>query len=573
FANAVVPVPLTLPSHATMMTSLYPASHGVRVNGLSLPDDPPTLAELLRGRGYETAAFLASQALSRTFGIDRGFDFYDDGWMKEDTRSRTSEDMQRRGDVVVGSFLRWLEAREETGPFFAWVHFYDPHQPYDPPPDFLAAAGGDVYAGEVAFADRQFGRVLAALDSIGAAENTIVAVIGDHGEGLGDHGEESHGFLLYETTVAVPWVLRFPGSPRGLVVNAPVESVDLLPTVAELLSLNADPSWQGRSLIPLFAAGAYPENRPQYTETVFGNVTYNWSPLYSLREGDWKLVRGSRTELFDLASDPAEKHDLASEQPDVVLRLRRELEEECRAQEEASAGEVEMDLTADQEDMLVALGYLVPNFPVSESDTLPHPVDLYPAHALLVRAERLSADGEFEAAESLFARARVIDPRNLYVLESYATLFRKQGKFAEEENLLRALLAVDPKHAPTWNNLGNVMLRTGGSPDAALTCFYQAVESDSTYAFAYVNLGNTRLNAGDIDQAIRYYDKAIKYRPDLVPAYFGKAIAYRNRGDFEKQVEALKATLDIDSGFEPARRMLPSYKPSSAGPGGSGREG
>ncbi|MBM3320498.1 MAG: sulfatase-like hydrolase/transferase [Candidatus Eisenbacteria bacterium] len=565
FTRAQVSVPLTAPSHATMMTGLHPASHGLRVNGRRLPEEATTLAELLRAKRYETAAFLASQVLSRANGLHQGFDLYDDVWEKTETDLHEREQPERKGNFVVDSFSRWFAKRNRSRPFFAWVHFYDPHRPLNPPAPYQEVAGGDAYSGEVAFADRQLGRVLHAIEEEGSLARTIVVVVGDHGEGLGDHGETEHGFLLYETTVSAPWILSFPGGPSGQLIEEGVETVDLLPTLADLLALEPDPSRQGRNLLPLLGEpGEHPE-RPQYAESFFGNVSYRWAPLYAVREGDWKLVRGSKDELYDLASDPGESRDVSRENPDAVARLAVLLQETRGRHRELEMGEAEGALSAEQRAMLEALGYVAPSFPITEDENLPHPPERYPAHEMLLKGEALEKEGKLAEAKALFEQAIAVDPENILVLESLASWHRRDRNFDEEEKYLRRLLSVDAKHAPTWNNLGNVILRrAGAATDGALTCFLQALTSDSTYAPAYVNLGNTRLSAGDPDGAIRFYDKALAHRPDLPHAHYGKALALKSKGEEEKHIRSLQAALDSDPNFEPARRMLPSYKPRSA---------
>ncbi len=559
FSEAQVPVPLTLPSHTTMLTGLYPASHGVRVNALRLSDEPSTLAELFREKGYETAAFVASQVLSRNYELNRGFDYYDDVWIEKAGNGKMGPGIvpQRRAEAVVDSFLRWFrENRKNARPFFAWIHFYDPHGPYDPPEPFTAIPGGNDYAGEVAYTDRQIGRVLDALRREGIDKETIVTAISDHGEGLGDHEEETHGFLLYETVVAVPWILRYPGCPANRVVHDPIGSVDLLPTMASIFSLPADPAWQGTNALPRIERSDGNAGGIHYSETYFGNMAYEWAPLQSYREGRWKIVRGSRYELFDLAADPGELVDRAGAEPEVLERMRERLAAVRESQPERESEKVDDNISPEERGMLEALGYVAPRLSISESDTLPDPRDRYKAHDFVVQGKRLLEKGETEEARSLFERARRIDPKNTVVLSSLADVYKQGGRRAKEEEALRALLAIDAENVTAWNSLGNLLLRYDRNLGEAWNCYSKALAIDSTYAGAHVNVGNLLLLEVLPDRAIQHYSAAIRHDPQLAPAHYGKAMAYQKKGDLEATVLELKLALRADPTFKPAEEKL-----------------
>ncbi|MFH1277738.1 MAG: sulfatase-like hydrolase/transferase [Candidatus Eisenbacteria bacterium] len=566
FADAQVPVPLTLSSHATMMTGLYPASHGIRVNALALPEETVTLAERLGARGYGTAAFVASQVLARTYGLARGFEEYDDLWIEGAGDDGLGVVPQRRAEKVVRSFLSWFGDRDRSRPFFAWVHFYDAHSPYDAPPPFEEAVGGDVYAAEVAYADRALGWVLDALESEGIADSTIVMVLSDHGEGLGDHDEESHGFLLFETTQSVPWIARIPGGPAGLVVTDPVESVDLAPTLAALLPIEGDSAWAGRDVTPFFDSPSPDRDRhARYGETFFGNMAYEWAPLRAVWVGDWKMVEGSRTELFDLASDPGETKDLALDRPDQVERLRAGLAEKIGAQVEREATDVGDDLSEEERGMLEALGYVAPARAITESDTLPDPRERYRAHELIVHGKRILREGDRTGAKEMFEEACAIDPRNVTALSALADCLRREENVAEEERILRRILAVEKQNAAAWNNLGNLILRTRRDGDLAKTCYDQSIASDSSYAEAYVNRSNLYLMSGLMDDAEKGYRTALRHESGLPMAHWGLASIYKQKGDFEEHVMQLKLALRADPGFTPAREKLESYGPGFGG--------
>ena len=306
FEQAIAAAPLTLPSHATILTGLPPTRHGLRHNGAGRLADPiDTLAERLRAAGYDTAAFVGAFVLDRRFGLDQGFALYDD----EIPRGATAPHLEaeRPASAVVERALGWLAEREGR-PFFAWVHLYDPHAPYAPPEPFRSRFPAQPYEGEIAAVDAQVGRLLAEIESRGWSDRTLVAVAGDHGESLGEHGEATHGLLLYEATLRVPLLLRGAGLPAGGVVRAPVGLTDLGPTLAGLLGRDMAPPQGGRDLSADLRAGREPAPADLYSETEYPR-SFGWAALAALRRGGWKLIAGPRPELYDLSLDPDEARD------------------------------------------------------------------------------------------------------------------------------------------------------------------------------------------------------------------------------------------------------------------------
>jgi choline-sulfatase len=312
FAHASSPVPLTLPSHTTILTGLLPPHHGTRNNGTApLAAGIPTLATVLAGAGYRTAAFVAAFVLDHRFGLNRGFAVYDDeierpadvSWMLE---------AQRPGDQVVDRALGWLAAADPR-PFFLWVHLYDAHAPYNPPSPYRERHPGRPYDGAIAFDDAQVGRLLAALASRGLDDRTVVAIAADHGESLGEHGELTHGLLLYEPVLSVPLLLRAPGLAARR-VDTPVSLVDLAPSLAGLLRQPLPPptggALDGRDLSAALLAGREPAPSELYAETRYPEV-FGWSPLFALRRRELKYIAAPRPELYDLHGDPHETRNLA----------------------------------------------------------------------------------------------------------------------------------------------------------------------------------------------------------------------------------------------------------------------
>lgn len=329
FEQAVSVAPLTLPSHCSLFTGLFPMHHLVRDNA-----DPPldrawtTLAEVLRTNGYQTAAFVGSAVLHADRGLARGFDVYMDG-----QRAAAEISLRRSAAAVVDEAVSWVKQRK-THRFLAWVHLYDAHAPYALPQPYRTLFADDPYLGAIAFMDAQIGRVLDVLDRAGLANRTLIVVAGDHGESLGEHGEESHGILLYESTLHVPLIVRMPGLvPRR--VSSVVRLVDVMPTVLDLAGVRA-PDTDGSSLVSLLTGHRRDLGLEAYSESWYPR-RFGWSPLRSLRADRFKLIDGPRPELYDLASDALEAHDIVAERPGLAEEMIRRLSALGGGQPSASA--------------------------------------------------------------------------------------------------------------------------------------------------------------------------------------------------------------------------------------------
>ncbi len=361
FENAFSPVPLTLPAHASLLTGTYPIYHGVRDNsGFVLPEGRTTLAEVLRGEGYRTGAFVGAFVLDSKFGLGQGFERYFDDFDLSELETVSPGYVQRRADEVVAETLRWLGGDDDR-PFFAWVHLYDPHDPYTPPQPYAAAHPGRPYDGEVAFTDHQIGVLLEGLRKMGRYEDTLIVVVADHGESLGEHGEQKHGLFVYNATQQVPLLVRLPGaSGSAQVVSEPVSLVDVLPTILQLLEIGRarTPEAQGRPLGSLLLGKSPPPAADLYAESLYANRQFGWSPLRALYSGGYKYIQAPEPELYDLRQDFAEGRNLAPSNQ----ALARRLEQKLGAFERRFAGNTEAASGArpDAETLqkLQSLGYL-----------------------------------------------------------------------------------------------------------------------------------------------------------------------------------------------------------------------
>jgi choline-sulfatase len=467
FANAISPAPLTLPAHASLMTALDPPGHGVRHNSIHRLDAAlPTLAERMRAAGYATAAFVGAVVLDERFGLGRGFDVYDDEM--DDRVSGVVGYAERRADRVVEAALGWV--RRAPARFFLWVHFYDPHGSYDPPPGFASAFPSRPYAGEIAFADAQLGRLLAGLEERWGPEGLLVVATSDHGESLNEHGELTHSYTIYDATQRVPLLMRGAGLPAGRVIEAPVRLIDVAPTVLGIAGAGPLEGSTGSDLRPLIA-GTEREPRVAYVETLATQLDYHWSPLLGLRTARFKYIRAPRPELYDLEADPGETENRARVDPERVARLDRALEARLAgARPPPAAG----DLSAADRERLRSLGYVVPAAPEGEQELGrvggPDPKDEIGLLRVMGEVETLMYQGR--ASEAL-ARLDGVSGGGIAVAALRAAAAVTAGRYELGEASARWVLAREPDRADLWVILGRA-LEGRGEQAAAESAFAEA---------------------------------------------------------------------------------------------------
>jgi arylsulfatase A-like enzyme len=392
FETAISPTPITLPAHATLLTGQDPPRHGARHNGyFRLTEAVPTLAEALRGAGFATAAFVSAFVLDARFGLARGFDVYDDRIGLHGGRQLVVGVESRPADQSVNAALSWLDAAPDR--FLLWLHLYDPHAEYDPPEPYRSRFRGRPYDGEIAFADAELGRLLAAIHSKWGERGTLVIATSDHGESMGEHGEPTHSLTLYDATQRVPLLLAGPGLPRGQVVREPIARLaDVAPTVLALAGLPPFDPIDGESLLPTLVPGAPP--RTAWLETLAPQLDFGWSPLLGVRTATHKYVRAPRPELYDLGADPGELSNRAPEEPQLVA----EFDALVTARALESTTSAQRSVSAEERAQLEALGYLAsttaPASPTplgvvggpDPKDQLPLLTPLFEAMSLLARS-------------------------------------------------------------------------------------------------------------------------------------------------------------------------------------------
>ncbi len=482
FAEAAVAVPLTRPSHATILTGLDPFAHGLRDN-VSAPLEAkiPTLATILKAAGFETAGFVSAVVLSSQSGLNRGFDLYSDRFEMGADDARFLNSIQRRGDGPTAEAIAWLEKRRDAR-FFLWLHLYDPHDPYEPPEPYATRYAERPYDGEVAFSDDLVGRLLAALDRLDRRRDTLVVVTSDHGEGLGEHGENVHGYFVYQSTLRVPLIFRGPGVLAGAKPSVTARSVDLVPTVLDLLdvALPRDGHLAGRTLRPALRGEALPEE-PSYAESLLPLLHYGWSDLRSIRESRWKYVQAPRPELYDLAADPGERDNRVDAEPARAEAFRNALAKHLAAEKAApTAGSA--SVPPDLLEKLGALGYLGAGAPPEGGSTGADPKDKIEEYKVL---NRLVREGLLRLREKRYAES----------VERFQELLRRGvASFEVHYYMARGLVGL-------------------GRPKEAIPHFEKALERLPGFAAAWLALAESRLAIGDRAAAVAVLEKGASACP------------------------------------------------------------
>ncbi len=517
FPGAVSPVPLTLPAHTSLLTGLLPRHHGARDNGHVVAAPLRTVAEALSDDGYRTAAFVSGYPLRSLFGLDQGFGLYDDALPVGPEGFR-----ERPAGKTVDVALSWMRAT--PAPWFAWVHFYEPHDPYTPPAEQRRPGPRGAYDGEVAVVDSAVGRLREGLRGLPGPLLTIFT--SDHGESLGEHGEPGHGLFVYDATILVPLVFHFPGRVPPGQSPAAARLIDVAPTLLELVGGSRLPDPDGVSLTPTLA-GRPQEARPAYVETLQPWIAYGWSPLKALRHRGFKLIEAPRRELYDLTTDTRETASITQGHGEKLAELGA-LMARIEARPEAASVPV-----ADTEvlERLRALGYVGAGRPAAPVPAgVPDPKDRVADHRILAEAESRLQAGDYERALRLLDAVLERDPHNRFALLRSGLAFLRRGEAASALPRLEKAVTLDAEQAESRFALADALMRVG-RPRDAVPHWMETVRLQPRRAAAWSNLGSGLGQTGRMGEAVNAFSRAVELEPDNAAMRINLGYAQRAVGD------------------------------------------
>lgn len=597
FDRAIAQVPLTWPSHAAILTGTYPFQNGVQdFTGHPLSPQFRSLAQAFKQAGYATGAVVSSFVLDRSWGLARGFDYYDDAFSATAFQKKDIGLVDRKAAESVSHALQWLQ-RTPHQPFFLWLHLYDPHSPYDPPEPYHTQYHDRLYDGEIAYADHELGRLIAWLKSDHVYDNSAIAFLSDHGESLGDHGEKEHGFFVYNATVRVPLILKAPSGTKRPAerITVPVESIAVAPTLLELAGLK-DPvqkQFQAASLL----RDSDQSDDPAYSETFYPFSSFGWSPLHALETSRYHFIDAPQPELYDVIADPEEKNNLAGQQTATVAVLKDKLQQrlkttvqEGRLRPNNSAG-AGPGLSPDTAEKLRALGYVAYQSPVSAEALaagLPDPKTKLWEFNSILEAQDAFHDGYFTKGESLLAPVREQDPQMYLVPFMLGEAALRQQKWTEASTEMKKCLDLNPNFDQAMTGLARALIKTGSAAEgkkwldkalqqnpqnyrawyemamadapsdkaAAIADLEKAVAIQPNFAFVRRELGILQVQQRKYSEALKHLLKAGELGMEDAPLFNFTGIAYSNTNQLQKAVASYQCALKIDPNLAEAHLNL-----------------
>ncbi|MCB1045002.1 MAG: tetratricopeptide repeat protein [Acidobacteria bacterium] len=513
FEQAYSVAPITLVAHSSIMTGLYPPQHQVRNNGIHrVSDNVVTLAEHLKQQGYRTAAFVSAAVLDKKYGLNQGFETYNDDLSTgRERHPRMVPD--RPAEFTINEAIQWLDETPQDDNFFLWVHLYDPHAPYSPPAPFRQDYKDRLYQGEIAYMDQQMGRLL---NHPRIASDPVVAILGDHGESLGEHEEMTHAILAYDATLHIPFMLRIPGGPAKHRITTEVSQVDLAPTLLDLIDQPPMKESSGSSLVPLLENRVSQMDRYLYGETYLPFYTYGWAKLKTIRKNMWKYIDAPTPELYNLKRDPRELANVAVQNPGKHSDYHDELESLMRSMGNEEEG-ASMSLDSDTLEQLRSLGYVSVGSQTHIDDgNRPDPKDFIGLHVRLEKARQFIQDDLYEDARSELETVLEIDPGNLAAMSDLAVSLERLNEL-----------------------------------DRAVEVLLHAIEIDANVPSFHVNLANVEDRRGHTEKALELVDIALALDPRFTEATTKKAMFLYKLGRSEESKQILEEALSQD-GDHPA---------------------
>jgi len=535
FTQAYTPVPVTLPAHTALFTGAFPMATGIHdFSGNKLPANAATLAKVLRDNGYATGAFIGSAVLDSRFGLNQGFDTYFDHFEFSRLDEAHLDQMERRGDLVMDEALRWLKGNPRQ-PFLIWVHLYDPHDPYTPPEPYASRYRARPYDGEIAFDDAQVGRLVAYLKQQALFDKSVIVVAGDHGEGLGEHGERTHGFFIYNSTLHVPLLMKLPGvAPR--VIADEVSLVDVMPTLLQALKIPVPASVQGRSLLGQVLGRPAAGRSNLYAESYLPLLHFRWSQLRGLQSRGMKYIDAPRPEIYDTRTDPKERQNLYAGRQALGHEMRDRLYGLIRRFTPAGGAGTEKELTDPALlERLRSLGYVAVSagtFAEASGKPLPDPKDRVQVYELVAEAMADGQHGRYEESLRKLHEAEKTEPASLSIHYLIALDYYRLKDYRHAIERFQSALQLNPQFALATYYLGVAQLQTGDL-DGAAASFLHTLEIDSTNFSAAFNLGAVYTRQKRVDEALQAFQRAIEILPDYAEAHeaLGELYLYLKRTD------------------------------------------
>jgi arylsulfatase A-like enzyme/Flp pilus assembly protein TadD len=551
FENCYAQTPLTLPSHTTLMTGTLPLFHGIRDNGgFFVPEKLKTMAELFKDKGYETGAFIAAFVLDSKWGLNQGFDTYYDKFDMTKFKRISLGTVQRPANEVLDQALPWLDARKDKK-FFAWLHLYDPHTPYEPPPPYDKLYAGHPYLGEIAFADSQIARLWSWLESNGLLEKTFVVFAGDHGESLGEHEEQSHGFFVYQAAIHVPLIVVTPFPKLQGVVSAEVTTLaDVLPTVCDMDGLPVPAEVQGRSLLPSFFGRRRRETPLAYSETYYPRFHYGWSDLKAVQDGRYKLILAPVPELYDVVADPREEKNLVYLEKRVYERMNAEAEAYIGL---ASRNAYEADYSKIDEETrekLAALGYVgaFTDPAKLKGKKLGNPKEKILVFNELSRAREMGLDGKVDEAVPIIQGIIATDPDVTDAYFALGNIYFQAQRYQDAIQYFEQALGRKPDDSFAAINIALAYEAMGkfGEAEKFLLGYLEKGFSDPQF---YFMLGNMNYIQKNYDRAIPYLEKCLASNTESGGSYSLLGAIYIVKDDLPRAEECLRKAFEINPGL------------------------
>ena len=570
FAEISAQAPITLPSHVSLFTSTYPFANGIRENAQVLPPGATTLATVLAAHMYRTAAFIGGYFLDARYGLAQGFETYDSPFAAHPLKGAL--DLKRPAPKVLAAAERWLQQNGDR-PFFLFVHLFDLHQPYDAPATYRTRAPASEYDQELAYVDDSLGQFLDFLAQRGLDRRALIVLFSDHGESLGDHGETTHGYFVYRSTLHVPLIFHWPARGESTVapadseriskgcptrVEAPAGLIDVAPTLLNFLGFPAPPTFCGHSLLGA-AEGNLPP-REVYSESSYAHDKFGWASLRSLIVGDYQSIEAPHAELYNVKTDPAESHNLVAEQSALAGSYRERLK--ALVQRYASAQNTPAATPEPgARENLQSLGYLEITGPHSVlDDSGVDPKDRLFEYKRYLMAGHLARTGKTDEAAAELESIIADDPRNLPARIELARLEVGLRRYVEAANQLRAALRLDPQSVEAEELMGNAALAMGDDGRAAAE-FHQLLTFASQDYVAHLGLGLIAARRGESAEAVRHFRDAIAADPVSAEAHYRLGMVLANEGQTPAAVAEFQAALQIDPQLQAARRELRKLRP------------